>query len=101
MQADKSRHESEPVSESDEQQAEPVIEVSYEALEEEIAAACRRTESGDVVDTAHSDGSTSNPVLAQKQGLVYRPPTTRRCCRATIPRALEVAAGFSGPAWKR
>ena len=95
MQADRSRHESEPEPESDEQQAEPVIEVSYEALEEEIAAARRRAETGDVIDTAHSDGSTSNPVLAQKQGLVYRPPTDPPVLPSDDPQGAEVAAGFA------
>src|SRR5690606_33822 len=47
---------------------EPVqTEVSYEELEEHIDRVRRSQQTGDVVDTKHTDGSTENPVLAQEQ----------------------------------
>lgn len=71
------------------------IEVSYEALEEEIDDARRNRETGDVVDTGHTDGSTENPVLAQEQGLVYLPPSDPPVLPSDGRQNVEIAAGFA------
>lgn len=71
------------------------VEVSYEELEARIEQARREAESDiDLVDTAHTDGSTENPLLAMEQGLVYTPPSDP----PVLPggeQNVEIAAGFA------
>lgn len=80
----------------DEKDEPSLVEVSYESLEEKIAEIRHSTKTGDVIDTAHSDGSTENPTLAQKQGLVYDPPQDPPVLPSNDPQGTRVAAGFAG-----
>lgn len=74
---------------------EPVIEISLEALEAEMAEARDRREVGQWIDTAHSDGSTDNPMVAQRQGLVYTPPSDPPVLPSADGQNVTVAAGFA------
>lgn len=71
------------------------IEVSYEAMEENVDEMRRNQETGDVVDTRHTDGSTTNPVLAQEQGLVYIPPSDPPVLPSDDRQNVAMAAGFA------
>lgn len=73
----------------------PILEFSYEGLEEEIEKQRHRTEADELVDTAHTDGSTDNPALAQEQGLVYLPPSDPPVLPSDDPQGAEIAAGFA------
>lgn len=73
----------------------PLLEVSYEAQEEEIDRMRREREAGDLIDTRHTDGSTTNPALAQEQGLVYIPPSDPPVLPSDSSQGVEVAAGFA------
>jgi hypothetical protein len=73
----------------------PIFEFSYEGLEEEIEKQRHRTEADELVDTAHTDGSTDNPALAQEQGLVYLPPSDPPVLPSDDPQGAEIAAGFA------
>ena len=75
---------------------EPVVEVSYEELlelQDELDGDDPRR--GDLVDTAHTDGSTNNVHLAMDQGLVYDPPTDPPVVPSDDYQNVEIAAGFA------
>ena len=70
------RNETRKSAEADRVESDETMETySLEALDEAEEELRREWEAGDMVDTAHTDGSTSNPHQAQEQGLVYDPPS--------------------------
>ncbi len=74
----------------------PTEEVSFEELVElhdEIEA--EDTTRGDLIDTAHTDGSTENVHLAMDQGLVYDPPHDPPVIPSDDLQGVEIAAGFA------
>ncbi len=74
---------------------EEIEEVSLEELEELANARRRARDADDLYDTAHTDGSTTNPYLAQQQGLVYDPPSDPPVLPSDDPEGIEIAAGFA------
>ena len=75
----------------------PVVEVSFEALEEDLLAEQRESELDEdgPVDTQHSDGSASTPMEAQDyRGLVYTPPDEPPILPSDSPEGIEIVAGF-------
>ena len=74
---------------------EPLIEVSYEALEEQQIEARHTRELEQWIDTAHTDGSTDDPLLAQRQGLVYIPPSDPPVLPSSDGQNVAIAAGFA------
>jgi hypothetical protein len=73
----------------------PVVEVSFEEileLQEELEG---DDSLGDLIDTAHSDGSTDNVQLAMDQGLVYTPPTDPPVIPSDDLQGAEIATGFA------
>lgn len=68
---------------------------SLEALEEEAAAERFADEAGDLRETQMMDGSTTNPALAQEQGLVYIPPTDPPVVPSDDLQGVEIGAGFA------
>lgn len=79
----------------DEQSPEDEYEVySLEELEEEIEERARDRDAMGIVDTAHTDGSTTNPQDAMEQGLVYDPPSDPPVLPSDDPDGIEIAAGF-------
>lgn len=73
----------------------PTVEVSLEELEEATDALKRKEAAGDLIDTQHTDGSTTDPHQAQEQGLVYTPPHDPPVLPSDDPQGAEVAAGFA------
>lgn len=74
----------------------PVEEVSFEELmelREELES--EDVSTGDLINTQDTDGSTTNPTLAQEQGLVYIPPSDPPVVPSDDPQGVEIAAGFA------
>jgi hypothetical protein len=74
----------------------PVVEVSFEELlelQDELEAEGDDT-LGDIIDTAHTDGSTSNVQMAMDQGLVWEPPLDPPVVPSDDLQGVEIAAGF-------
>jgi hypothetical protein len=74
----------------------PVVEVSFEEileLQDEMEAE-QDTTQGDLIDTAHTDGSTDNVHWAMDQGLVWDPPTDPPVIPSDDLQGVEIAAGF-------
>jgi hypothetical protein len=67
---------------------------SYEELEE-VTDDLRKERDLKAIDTAHTDGSTTDPHQAQEQGLVYDPPSDPPVLPSDDPQGAEVAAGFA------
>ena len=72
----------------------PVVEVSFEELVELQDEYEEDTTRGDLIDTAHTDGSTENVQFAIDQGLVYTPPTDPPVVPSDDYQNVEIAAGF-------
>jgi hypothetical protein len=72
-------------------------EISYEALEEQLAEEERAAEFDEdgPVDTQHGDGTAYYPLKAQQQGLVYDPPDDPPVLPSDSPQGIEIAAGFA------
>jgi hypothetical protein len=73
----------------------PVVEVSFEEileLQEELEG---DDTLGDMIDTAHTDGSTENVQMAMDQGLVYSPPMDPPVIPSDDLQGVEMAAGFA------
>ena len=73
----------------------PVVEVSFEEileLQEELEG---DDSLGDMIDTAHTDGSTNNVQMAMDQGLVYTPPYDPPVIPSDDLQGAEIAAGFA------
>lgn len=74
----------------------PVEEVSFEELMElHEALAAQDVSTGDLIHTNDTDGSTTNPALAQEQGLVYIPPDDPPVVPSDDLQGVEIAAGFA------
>lgn len=73
----------------------PVVEISFEEIMELQDELEEDTTMGDLVDTAHTDGSTENVHLAMDQGLVYTPPTDPPVVPSDDLQNVEIAAGFA------
>ena len=73
----------------------PIEEVSLEELEELAEEYRRAAEAGSLIDTAHTDGSTSDPHEAQDQGLVYEPPLDPPVLPSDDFQNVRIAAGFA------
>jgi hypothetical protein len=74
----------------------PVVEVSFEEiLELQDELDDEDTTMGDLIDTAHSDGSTDNVQLSMDQGLVYEPPYDPPVIPSDDLQGVEIAAGFA------
>ena len=74
----------------------PIEEVSFEELLElQDELDDEDVVTGDLVDTAHTDGSTDNVHIAMDQGLVYSPPMDPPVIPSDDPEGVEVAAGFA------
>lgn len=90
------RNETQKSAEADGVEAEATEETySLEALDEAAEELRREWEAGEMVDTAHTDGSTSNPHQAQEQGLVYDPPSDPPVLPSDDPQGASVATGFA------
>jgi hypothetical protein len=74
---------------------EPFEEVSLEELEEQEYEARLALDADGLVDTAHTDGSTTNPQEAVEQGLVYTPPEDPPVVPSDDLQGVEIAAGFA------
>lgn len=75
----------------------PVVEVSFEEileLQDEMDVE-QDTMGGDLIDTAHTDGSTDNVQWAMDQGLVWDPPTDPPVVPSDDLQGAEIAAGFA------
>lgn len=66
------------------------LEAGYAAANEQ-----RNTTGTEAIDTAHTDGSTSDPHQAQEQGLVYDPPSDPPVVPSDDLQGAEIAAGFA------
>jgi hypothetical protein len=74
----------------------PVVEVSFEEVLELQDELDDEDDSwGDLIDTAHTDGSTENVHLSMDQGLVYTPPVDPPVIPSDDPQGIEIAAGFA------
>jgi hypothetical protein len=73
----------------------PVVEVSFEEILELQDELEGDDTLGDIIDTAHSDGSTENVQVAMDQGLVYTPPTDPPVVPSDDLQGAEIAAGFA------
>lgn len=74
----------------------PLVEYSFEEISEmQEDPADEETLMGDIIDTAHSDGSTDNVQVAIDQGLVYTPPEDPPVVPSDDLQGAEVAAGFA------
>jgi len=73
----------------------PIEEVSLEELEEREYMARLAADADGIIDTAHTDGSTTNPQEAQEQGLVYTPPDDPPVIPSDDLQGIEIAAGFA------
>jgi hypothetical protein len=73
----------------------PLEEVSLEELEEQEYMSRLAADSDGIIDTAHTDGSTTNPQEAQEQGLVYSPPDDPPVIPSDDLQGIEIAAGFA------
>jgi translation elongation factor EF-1beta len=73
----------------------PVVEVSFEEILELQDELEGEDILGDIIDTAHSDGSTNNVQVAMDQGLVYDPPTDPPVVPSDDLQGAEIAAGFA------
>jgi hypothetical protein len=74
---------------------EPVVEVSFEEIMELQDELEGDDTLGDIIDTAHGDGSTDNVQVAMDQGLVYDPPTDPPVVPSDDLQGAEIAAGFA------
>jgi hypothetical protein len=72
----------------------PVVEVSFEELLELQDEMEGDDTLGDIIDTAHTDGSTDNVQVAMDQGLVWDPPTDPPVVPSDDLQGVEIAAGF-------
>jgi len=81
-------------SESSTTEEAPALIYSYEELEE-VTDDLRKERDLKAIDTAHTDGSTTDPHQAQEQGLVYDPPSDPPVLPSDDPQGAEVAAGFA------
>jgi len=72
-----------------------IVEVSLEELEARTEELKREQDARALIDTQHTDGSTTNPVEAQKQGLVYTPPHDPPVVPSDDLQNAEVGAGFA------
>lgn len=68
--------------------ATPIHETQLEDWEEDIAI-------DEPIKTKYTDGSTADPMTAQKQGLSYNPPHDPPVVPADGPEDAKVAAGFA------
>src|SRR5215207_8351359 len=73
----------------------PVVEVSFEELLELQDEMEGDDSLGDIIDTAHTDGSTSNVQVAMDQGLVWDPPDDPPVVPSDGLQNVEIAAGFA------
>lgn len=73
----------------------PVVEVSFEELMELQDELEGDDTLGDIIDTAHTDGSTENVQMAIEQGLVYTPPMDPPVVPSDDYQNVEIAAGFA------
>lgn len=73
----------------------PVVEVSFEELMELQEELEGDDTLGDIIDSAHTDGSTENVHMAMEQGLVYTPPTDPPVVPSDGYQNVEIAAGFA------
>ena len=75
--------------------SDPIIEVSLEEMYEDADDPNADLAIEEIIDTQHTDGSTSNPKQAWEQGLVYTPPYDPPILPSANPQDAEVAAGFA------
>lgn len=73
----------------------PIIEVSLEEMYEEADDPNADLALEEIIDTKHTDGSTTNPEQAWEQGLVYEPPYDPPVIISDNAEQAEVAAGFA------
>ncbi len=73
----------------------PIVEVSLEELYEEASDPDNDLGIEELVDTRHTDGSTTNPQQAWEQGLVYTPPDDPPVIPSDDLQNAEIAAGFA------
>jgi hypothetical protein len=72
----------------------PVVEVSFEEIEELMDEVGGDDSLGDIIDTYDTDGSTDNVQMAMDQGLVYTPPNDPPVVPSDDLQGVEIAAGF-------
>lgn len=74
----------------------PVEKVSFEELMElQDELSKQDVSTGDLIKTQDTDGSTTDPALAQEQGLVYFPPNDPPVVPSDDLQGVEIAAGFA------
>lgn len=73
---------------------EPILMVSLEAMDE-ATEKLRKELDMQGIDTAHTDGSTTDPHQAQAQGLVYNPPSDPPVLPSDDLQGAQIAAGFA------
>jgi hypothetical protein len=73
----------------------PIEEYSIEEIDEATDELSKERDVRDMIDTAHTDGSTTNPQQAEEQGLVYEPPSDPPVLPSDDPQGAEIAAGFA------
>lgn len=73
----------------------PLQEVSWEEMYDSLEGAEADLAIEELIDTAHSDGHTYNPHLAQQQGLTYTPPTDPPVLPGNDLQGAQIAAGFA------
>jgi hypothetical protein len=73
----------------------PVVEISFEELMEMQEELEGDDTLGDIIDTAHTDGSTENVQMAMEQGLIYTPPLDPPVIASDDLQGAEIAAGFA------
>lgn len=72
-----------------------VVELSLEELDELTDEYNRDHDAEALIDTQHTDGSTSNPTEAEEQGLVYTPPDDPPVVPSDDLQGAEIGAGFA------
>jgi hypothetical protein len=73
----------------------PIVEVSFEEILELQDEMEGDDTLGDIIDTAHTDGSTNNVQVAMDQGLVWDPPDDPPVVPSDGLQNVEIAAGFA------
>lgn len=73
----------------------PEVEVSYEALNEMIDGDPEEEALQNIIDTQHTDGSTTDPFIAADQGLVYTPPSDPPVLPSDDLQGADIATGFA------
>ena len=84
-----------PKTKPDPEEEAPTVELSLEEMDEVTEELNREQDATALIDTQHTDGSTTNPSEAVEQGLVYTPPHDPPVLPSDDLQGAEVGAGFA------